>query len=106
MALTSITKFKIPKYANTDLECPVVTKHEIQTKDCATMSTDFDNSGTLASTLSSGFFQGKLKDVTTLVTYELCLKVSTSVNSITVPLLEFAICSYSTIISAEEIVKK
>jgi len=98
--------FHIPEYANTDSRCPVVTKHEIQTEDCSALSTDFDNSGTLtlALTASSGLFNGKLKDVTTLVTYKLCLKVSTAVNFITVPLLEFAICSYSTIISAEEIV--
>jgi len=90
--------FHIPEYTNTDSKCPVVTKHEIQIEDCSTMSAEFDNSGTLA--LSNGKYRGILKDDTVPVTYKLCLKVSTSVNFITVPLLEFAICSYSTIISA------
>jgi len=39
----------------------------------------------------------KIKDEKTLKTHKFCLLVSTSVNSITVQKLEFAICSPSTI---------
>jgi len=96
--------FHIPEYTNTDSRCPVVTRHEIQTEDCSALSTDFENSGTLA--LSNGIYRGVLKDDSILFTYKFCLKISTSVNFITVPLLEFAICSYSTIVPVEEILKK
>jgi len=98
MALTSITKFKIPKYANTDLECPVVNTHSIYTKDCSALSTDFVGAASL--TESSGFFFAELVDKVTPKLYEFCLKVTTTAdNFITVLNLEFVYCHPSTITS-------
>jgi len=58
------------------------------------------------SSLSSGFYYGKLVNETKLESYDFCMKVYASVYFITVQKLEFVVCSPSTITPSEEIVLK
>ena len=81
-------RFKTPAYSETDSNCPAVSDYKIYDKDCNSISTDFENSSDLISSLTVGYLYAKLASQTPK-TYEFCLQVSTSLHWITVPNLEF-----------------
>ena len=60
-----IIKFNIPNYSETDSECPVVTSHQIYDKTCTTLSTVFESSSDITSSLSSGVLSAIPVDKTT-----------------------------------------
>ena len=53
-------KFKAPVYSETDSNCPPVSGYTIYEKDCTTLSSAFENSSDLMSTLSDEFLNAKL----------------------------------------------
>jgi hypothetical protein len=83
--------FKVAKYAETDSNCPDVDTVKAYEKDCSTISSAFQNSDNLMTTLSSGYLWAKLVNNQDPSSHEFCLGVSSSVHSITVPNLEFTL---------------
>jgi len=99
-------KFNIPVYANSVSGCPAVSKHALYLTGCSTLSTDFSNAADLTPSASSGILYATLADATVGATYNFCLKVEAGDLSITVPSLEFKICSSTSVTSSEEVTKE
>ena len=57
-------KFIVPNYSQTDPNCQAVEHIKIYEKDCVTISSAFENSNDLMSSLSGGFLEAKLADET------------------------------------------
>ena len=83
--------FTSPAYSETDSNCPPVSVITIFENDCTTISTAFENSANMITSVTNGFYNARLVDKTSPITYKLCLGVVTSLHTLTVPGLEFVL---------------
>ena len=85
-------KFKIPEYVDSsDPDCSSVKAYAIYDKDCINISSAFENSNDIGATLDNWFLYAKLLDSSVAQSLEICLKVSDSLNTVTIPDLKLKV---------------
>ena len=89
-------KFKIPEFINLDSNCPESFVYMIYDKDCLNIYAAFENPNNFVSSLENGFLYAKLLDGSVPVEFTFCLKVSSSLTSVSVPNLILKTCNNST----------